>query len=240
MVFVVGGTFTMGSNEVDASGDEKPPHSVSLNSFYIGKYEVTQKEYMDLMGTNPSDASIGDTFPVEKVSWLDAAKFCNAKSEALGLPPSYNLDTGDLLDSSGTVTTDVTRVTGYRLPTEAEWEFSARGGTLSGGFKYSGSNNAAEVAVFKIGATAKVGSKKPNELGIYDMNGNVWEWTTDWYKPYTKDSLINPYISQKTSFRAGRGGSWGDDSAVFQRVSDRSFDTPNLKNHYLGFRVARG
>jgi sulfatase modifying factor 1 len=238
MVFVVGGTFSMGSNDTEASGDEKPVHSVILSSFYTGKYEVTQKEYQEIIGDNPS-VNPGDNLPVEKVSWFDAIKYCNGKSKKESLAPAYNETTGDLLDSAGNITADVTKAAGYRLLTEAEWEYAAKGGTQSQGFKYAGSNNAPEVSVFRIGSTAPVGSKKPNELGIYDMSGNVWEWTTDWYKPYQKDNAVNPYVSQKSSFRVGRGGSWGDDAPILERVSDRSFDTPNLKNQYLGFRLAR-
>lgn len=237
-VFVVGGTFIMGGNDSDASNDEKPVHSVTLSSYYIGKYEVTQKEFLEIMGTNPSGVA-GDNLPVEKVSWFDAVKYCNAKSKNGGLPVAYNEETGELLDTSGKITTDVTKVAGYRLPTEAEWEFAARGGNQSAGYKYSGSNNAAEVAVFRVGTTAPAGSKKANELGIYDMSGNVWEWTTDWYKSYTKDNSVNPYISQKSSFRAGRGGSWGDDVPALVRVSDRNFETPTLRSPYLGFRIAK-
>ena len=162
MVFVQGGSFQMGSN--NGQSDEKPVHSVTVSDFYIVKYEVTQKEWRDIMGSNPSKWK-GDNLPVEKVSWDDVQTFIKKLNAKTGL--------------------------NYRLPTEAEWEYAARGGNKSNGYKYSGSNDIGSVAWYASNSGSKthsVGQKKPNELGIYDMTGNVWEWCNDWYGDYSSSS----------------------------------------------------
>jgi formylglycine-generating enzyme len=176
MVFVEGGTFQMGSNVGDL--DEKPVHQVTVSDFYIGKYEVTQKEWVEIMGSNPSHFK-GDNLPVEKVSWFDAIEYCNKRSVQEGLNPVYSIN-GNTSPSDWTNGKIVANwdADGYRLPTEAEWEYSARGGNKSRGFTYSGSNTIGEVAWYRDNSgrkTNSVGQKKPNELGIYDMTGNVWE-----------------------------------------------------------------
>lgn len=237
MIKVDGGTFTMG--DTAGGSDEKPTHSVTLSSFYIGKYEVTQKEYQSLMSTNLSNFK-GDNLPVESVSWFDAIKFCNAKSQGEGLPLAYNPATGELLDSSGAVTTDVTKVKGYRLPTEAEWEYAAKGGNKSRGFKYSGSYSPDSVAIYNSSQTSTVGSKTANELGLYDMSGNVGEWCQDWYDStyYGKSPSNNPYNSVSGSFRVFRGGSWFLYS-VFLLSYLRYFYSPDSGDYDLGFRLVR-
>ena len=245
-VFVEGGSFDMGDNKWDYT---KPIHKVTISSFYISKYETTQAEYQSLMGSNPSNFK-GSNLPVEKVSWYDAIKYCNAKSKKEGLSVAYNETTGDLLDSSGNATNDITKVKGYRLPTDAEWEYAARGGNKSQGYTYSGGNNAEEVAVYEENSYKKgssssdygthiVGSKKPNELGIYDMSGNVWEWCTDyWSDNYNNSTTINPVNTKSSGSRVDRGGSWRD-YAVYLRVGDRRGYTPTSTDDYLGFRLAR-
>jgi formylglycine-generating enzyme required for sulfatase activity len=212
MVYVKGGTFQMGSN--DGESDEKPKHSVTLSDFYIGKYEVTQKQWREIMGNNPSNFKNCDNCPVENVSWNDVQEFIK----------KLNQKTGE----------------NYRLPTEAEWEYAARGGAQSRGYKYAGSNNIGEVAWYgdnRSGKTHSVGGKKPNELGIYDMSGNVWEWCNDWYGNYSAGSQRNPQGSSSGASLVLRGGSWNL-SAGGCRVSFRYFSFPDYRDFSFGFRLA--
>ena len=207
MIYVAGGTFNMGADDSDAYDSEKPVHSVTVSSFSIGKYEVTQKLWKAVMGTNPSYFK-GDNLPVENVSWNDVQEFIR----------KLNAKTGKH----------------YRLPTEAEWEFAARGGNRSRGYKYAGSNDIGTVAWYGSNSgdkTHPVGAKAPNELGIYDMSGNVWEWTSDIW--------CTDYKSPRTgSYRVYRGGGW-DYSARDCRVSYRHDGTPGSCNGSLGFRLAQ-
>lgn len=213
MIFVKGGTFQMGSN--DGSSYEKPVHSVRVSDFYIGKYEVTQAEWKKIMGNNPSSFNDCENCPVENVSWNDIQDFLkklNAKY------PGKK----------------------YRLPTEAEWEYAARGGIQSKGFAYSGSNDLSEVGWYSDNAGSKphpVGQKKANELGLHDMSGNVWEWCADWYEKYPAAAQTNPTGPAKGSARVGRGGSWRY-GAEACRVSDRrSWRPGSLRYGHLGFRM---
>ena len=216
MVYVKGGTFTMGATAEqgsDAYSNEKPTHSVTVSDFYIGKYEVTQAQWRAVMGKNPSYFS-GDNNPVEYVSWKDIQKFLK----------KLNAKTGKK----------------FRLPTEAEWEYAARGGNQSKGYKYSGSNSIGDVAWYTDNSSRKthpVGQKTPNELGIYDMSGNVWEWCQDWYGSYSSSSQTNPTGPSGGSYRVLRGGSWHD-YAGYCRVSYRNFSTPDYRNFSYGFRLA--
>jgi len=210
MVFVKGGTFMMGSNDGDS--DEKPIHRVTVSDFYIGKYEVTQKEWKAVMGNNPSRFK-GDDRPVEKVSWYDVQEFIK----------KLNKKTGG----------------NYRLPTEAEWEYAARGGAKSRGYKYAGSNDIEEVAEYEGNndkETKPVGGKRPNELGIYDMSGNVYEWCSDWKAGYSSSSQTNPTGPSSGSDRVCRGGGWGS-NASYCRVALRDNLTPANSYNYLGFRL---
>jgi sulfatase modifying factor 1 len=228
-VFVQGGTFSMGSN--DGEDDEKPIHSVTVSDFYIGKYEVTQKQWQSVMGNNPSNFK-GDNLPVENVSWNDVQEFIRKLNEKEN--------------------TDV-----YRLPTEAEWEFAARGGKeganrslqANGSLKYSGSNSIDNVAWYFSNSgntTHEVGTKQPNELGIYDMTGNVWEWCSDWYDenyyakhPSDKNSPSNnPQGANSGTARVLRGGSWNylDNHC---RVALRLRSYPDNRFFNLGFRLVR-
>ncbi len=231
MVFVQGGTFQMGSNSGDS--DEKPVHSVTVSDFYIGKYEVTQTEWKEVMGNNPSFRK-GDNFPVEKVSWYDAVEFCNKKSRAKGLTPCYT--------GSGKNITCNFNANGYRLPTEAEWEYAARGGNKSKGYTYSGSNTIGNVAWYNNNSgitTHPVGKKHPNELGIYDMSGNVFEWCWDWKGSYGSSSQTNPTGASDGSRRVRRGGSLYS-VAMYCRVAIRHHSIPDLTLNYIGFRLLRG
>ena len=215
MVYVEGGTFTMGatSEQKKPDDDEKPTHRVSLSSFYIGKYEVTQALWKAVMGSNPSRFE-GDNLPVERVSWNDCQTFLR----------KLNAMTGK----------------NFRLPTEAEWEFSARGGNWSRGYQYSGSNVLSDVAWYYDNSGSKthnVGTKAPNELGIYDMSGNVWEWCQDWKGSYIGSAQTNPKGPSSGSYRVDRGGSWFN-FAWSCRVACRYCHTPDYRYFDLGFRLA--
>jgi formylglycine-generating enzyme required for sulfatase activity len=214
MVFVQGGTFRMGCTGEQGSceDDEKPVHEVTVSSFYMGKYEVTQAQWKTLMGSNPSYFK-GDNLPVEKVSWNDAQMFIERLNAATGKQ--------------------------YRLPTEAEWEYAARGGTQSRGYRYSGSNTLNEVAWHYYnseGKTHPAGTKIANELGIYDMSGNVWEWCYDWYGSYPASAQNNPTGVSSGFYRVTRGGSWFN-YASHCRVAYRYYNSPG-DSGILGFRVA--
>ena len=229
-VFVKGGRFRMGST---AGGDNEPIHSVTLSDYYIGKYEVTQAEYKIIMEKTPS-YFIGDNHPVEGVSWYDAVEFCNKLSEKKGLQKVYMKKIG------GNVTANFSK-NGYRLPTEAEWEYAARGGRDSQGYIYSGSNTLEDVAWYSSNSGKQIqtiGQKQPNELGLYDMSGNVAEWCWDWYGDYSSSKQIDPRGSRAGSFRILRGGSWDRDASNSQ-VSDRRYYIPYYDFESIGFRLAR-
>lgn len=217
MVLVEGGTFTMGATPEqgsDAYDDEEPAHKVTLDSFYIGKFPVTQRLWKAVMGSNPSYFKGGD-LPVECVSWDDVQTFLRKLNAATGKP--------------------------YRLPTEAEWEYAARGGNKSQGYKYAGSNDPDLVAWYSGNnddeTTHEVGTRFPNELGIYDMSGNVLEWCQDWSGSYSSSPQTNPKGPNSGSNRVYRGGSWFDD-AGYCRVSIRFDGTPGHRDNDLGFRLA--
>ena len=214
MVFVKGGTFQMGSNEYD---DEKPIHNVTLADFEIGKYPVTQKLWTEIMGNNPADFK-GDDLPVENISWNDAQDFLRKLNARF---PGMH----------------------YRLPTEAEWEYAARGGEpgAKDNYIYAGSNNLDEVGWYNQNSgnkTHPAGGKKPNQLGLFDMSGNVWEWCQDWYGDYPTGSQTNPAGPTSGSNRVVRGGSWGNDPTNC-RVAYRNSNTPDTRNNNVGFRLAR-
>ena len=213
MIFVEGGTFQMGATSEqgrDAYDDEKPVHSVTLDSYYIAETEVAQAQWRAIMGNNPSSYS-GDNRPVESVSWFEAQTFCEKLSAMTGKK--------------------------YVLPTEAQWEYAARGGNKSKGYKYSGSNDINSVAKYNSSdGHNNVKSKQPNELGIYDMSGNVWEWCSDWYGSYSSSSQTNPTGPSSGSYRVLRGGSWYY-NAESCRVSNRYYYNPSYGDYDFGFRV---
>ena len=214
MVLVDGGAFQMGS--VDGLKNEEPVHAVTLSSFYMGQYEVTQALWEKVMGTRPSYFSGCANCPVEEVSPEQIQEFLT----------KLNQQTGKY----------------YRLPTEAEWEYAALGGNKTKGYKYSGSNDLAEVAWFKDNAEEKthpVGLKKPNELGLYDMAGNVWELCADWFNDsyYKKSPAINPKNDKKAAYRSVRGGSWRSPK---ERCYSKARNC-NINDHHKqngGFRLA--
>ena len=216
MVKVSGGTFTMGATSEqgsDADSDEKPTHQVTLSDYYIGKYEVTQEQWEAVMGSNPSYFK-GANKPVERVSWNDCQEFIEKLNKLTGLK--------------------------FRLPTEAEWEYAARGGNKSKDYKYSGSNSIGDVAWYwdNSSKTHEVGTKAPNELGLYDMTGNVWEWCSDWYGSsyYSLSPSTNPIGPASGSCRVLRGGGWSY-FARGCRVSNRDYFNRDYRDFNLGFRL---
>ena len=222
MIQVSGGTYLMGNPNTNSSHDERPVHQVGLKSFAIGKYQVTQAEWQAVMGENPS-FFIGDRRPVENVSWDDCQQFI-AKLNSL---------TGKK----------------FRLPTEAEWEFAARGGLNGNGGLYAGSNAIDDVAVYERNTinlakssyygTADVGTKMPNELGIYDMSGNVAEWCYDWRERYSNEYVESPIGSDSGSFCVHRGGGWNSISSHCT-VFARGYDLPSHKFSNTGLRLVIG
>ena len=227
MVYVEGGTFTMGSTSEqggEAYSDESPIRQVTVGPFYMGMLEVTQGQWEKVMGTgisqqrNKADprwtlSGVGPDYPMYYVSWEEAKEFCLRLSRQTGKT--------------------------YRLPTEAEWEYAARGGRKNEGTKYSGGWNLDDVGWYtgNSGSSTHVcGTKRSNALGLYDMSGNVWEWCEDWYGPYLSYDTDNPRGASQGSDRVARGGSWYND-ARFCRVSYRGSYTPSYRSHFLGFRV---
>ena len=226
MIWVEGGTFCMGATSEqgnDAYGDEEPVHSVTLSGYYIGKTEVTQALWESVMCSNPSTIQDND-LPVENVSWDDCQEFIRKLNSLTGQ--------------------------NFRLPTEAEWEFACRGGNNSRGYKYSGGNDIDNVAWNTDNSGRKtwlrgfsgrrvhhVATKLPNELGIYDMSGNVFEWCSDWYGDYSIHAQTNPKGSDDGVYRVLRGGSWGI-NARSCRSSYRSGGSPGFRSSYLGLRLA--
>ncbi|MDR0605788.1 MAG: formylglycine-generating enzyme family protein [Bacteroidales bacterium] len=215
MIFVEGGTFWMGctiEQEESCDSDESPLNRITLNSFQIGKYVITQAQWDLMMSNNPSLFK-GDCLPVGNVSWDNVQEFINHLNVATGKQ--------------------------YRLPTEAEWEYAARGGNKSQGYKYSGSHNLDNVGWFKDNSgdtTHQVGGKKPNELGIFDMSGNVWEWCMDLYGSYSASDQQNYLDFFSDPCHVLRGGSWYC-PALRCRVTYRDADKPDKFHGSYGFRL---
>ena len=218
MVLVEGGTFMMGATAEqgsDADYHENPVHEVALSSYYIGKYEVTQAEWEAVMGTNPSEFK-GDNRPIERVSWEDCQDFVRKLNSLTGL--------------------------NFSLPTEAQWEYAARGGRNSRGYKYSGSNDIGPVAWYGGNSgyrTHPVGGKQANELGLHDMSGNVWEWCSDWYwkSYYSSSPQTDPTGPSDQLYRVLRGGSWNG-FATFCRVAYRGSNAVSNRYNNKGMRLA--
>ena len=270
-IFVRGGTFQMGSTGSEAQSDESPVHSVTLSSFFMAETEVTHSQYLEFLngagvtaagqlngnevidmddndvafshdGTGFSFAASGKVddidCPVIEVTWYGAVEYSNWLSEQDGLTKAYSI--------SGTSVTWNQSAMGYRLPTEAEWEYAARGGRLSNGYKYSGSDTVGEVGWYKDNAgdkTQPVKGKKANELGLYDMSGNMYEWCWDWYDSdyYSSSPENNPVGPFSGSKRVLRGGSWRSSDPRSLRVAYRDNFSPDSDSSYsfIGFRLVR-
>jgi formylglycine-generating enzyme required for sulfatase activity len=244
----------MGGTTGSVDYDELPTHSVTLNSFYIGKYEVTQAEYAPYMQPGSSWTSnygLGDNYPAYHVSWYAILKYCNLRSMAEGLTPVYTISGSTNPADWGAVPTSDNSTwnaaicnwsaNGYRLPTEAEWEYAARGATNTPDYLYSGSNDINSVAWYDSNsgaATHHVGTKSPNGLGIYDMSGNLWEWCWDWYSYYSSSPSNNPTGPASGSYRLLRGGYWYN-NATNCRVANRYDYDPYLSLNFFGFRLCR-
>jgi formylglycine-generating enzyme required for sulfatase activity len=248
MVKIEGGTFTMGCTDDECYDWELPTHKVTLSDFYIGKYEVTQKEWQDVMGKSLLQIAnekgwsnytfgVGDNYPMYFVSWDDIVGTSNS-SEVIVINGIRYYSNGFIYK--------LNQKTGkkYRLPTEAEWEYTARGGASSKGYKYSGSNTVGNVAWYWDNSGSKthqVGTKQANELSIYDMSGNVWEWCADWYGSYSSTAQTNPTGPSTGYARVIRGGSWkygARNACVSDRISSYGFYDPNGNHAYIGFRLA--
>jgi formylglycine-generating enzyme required for sulfatase activity len=224
----------MGSPARESKRDaDEIQHQVTVSSFWIGRTEVTQKEYQELMRTNPSQFR-GDNLPVENVTWYDAINYCNARSRAEGLTPAYRVN--------GTNVTWDRSANGYRLPTEAEWEYACRAGTTTPFYmgndintnqaNYNGSYpyyTGSAKGRYRERTTA-VGSFSPNAWGLYDITGNVWEWCWDWYGSYGSGSQVNPTGAGSGADRVLRGGSWYD-AARYQRSAFRYHYIPTRKSN---------
>ncbi|MDR2476786.1 MAG: formylglycine-generating enzyme family protein [Treponema sp.] len=228
MALVEGGTFNMGSD--CGESNEQPVHKVTVKGFYMGKYEVMQKEWAEVMGSSPSYFK-GDDLPVENVSWMDAIEYCDKRSQKEGLKPCYQ--------SGGGVITCDWSANGYRLPTEAEWEYAAKGGGRDiQEYEYSGGSNADTVAWYSGNTTHPVGTKAANSLGIYDLSGNVCEWCWDWYGAYSSGTQTDPTGAASGTYRVVRSGSWYY-VARFVRSAVRDYFAPSFRNNNLGFRLVR-
>ena len=258
MILVPGGRFQMGNDNMADPERERPVRAVTIDGFSIGKYQITRKLYRDITGKTPGDFTYMPNHPVQKVTWYDAVEFCNTLSELEGCVPFYEI-TGIVRDSeefesiqSAEVTVPDWSGVGYRLPTEAEWEYAAKAKAelieWENGpyFIYSGSDDVADVAWYSGNTEDIYGNKRtysvetlaPNYLGIHGMSGNVSEWCWDWSGDYSAETLVNPKGPESGSSRILRGGSWNDD-ADHVRSTYRLYMEPSAKEPTIGFRIVR-
>jgi formylglycine-generating enzyme required for sulfatase activity len=244
-VLITGGTFTMGSPASEPErGTDETQHRVTAGDFYIAKSSVTQREYSQLMGSNPSEFS-GDNLPVENVSWFDAVRFCNARSTREGLTPAYAIN--------GETVTWNRSANSYRLPTEAEWEYACRAGTTTpfnignnitdreancyNNYGYN-NNSSGRVTGGCRGRTTPINSYRANSWGLFDMHGNVADWCWDWYGEYGASAQANPAGPATGTLKVNRGGGWNDFPKHI-RSAYRAAMPPGNDSFNLGFRLVR-
>ncbi|MDR0497123.1 MAG: formylglycine-generating enzyme family protein [Treponema sp.] len=252
MIRINGGTFTMGSPESERTHrdfiDEGPQRQVTVSAFYMGKYQVTQAEYQAVMGVNPSNFK-GDNLPVDQASWYDALVFCNKLSMREGLTPAYSISGSTDPAAWGTVPTRNTAAwnqvqivagsAGYRLPTEAQWEYACRAGTTTA--YNTGANISDNTGWYSAqgkSTSHPVGLKPANAWGLHDMHGNVWEWCWDWFGPYTRGAQTDPSGASSGEQRVFRGASWRN-TLPYVRSAVRGRGPPTARFTYIGFRVVR-
>ena len=244
-VLIKGGVFLMGSPVKEPErGHDEIGHRVNVSDFHLARSELTQKEYTALMGSNPSESK-GENLPVENVSWFDAVRYCNARSAREGLEPAYTID--------GETITWKRDANGYRLPTEAEWEYASRAGTatpFSTGdtitdeqanfYNHYGYNNDSSGRIIgrSSGGTAPVNTFAPNPWGLFDMHGNVGEWCWDWYGDYGAGERTDPTGQATGRYRVNRGGGWNDFPKHI-RSAYRAAASPGNGVFNIGFRLAR-
>ncbi|MEW5676118.1 SUMF1/EgtB/PvdO family nonheme iron enzyme [Flavobacterium enshiense] len=245
MVMVEGGTFKMSpkENAVDVKSKKKIAYDIAVSSFEMSKFEVTVADWRAYVTENklnmPAKPSWGwnDEYPITNITWSDAVKFCNWLSKTNGLKPAYT-------KSGGKYVCDF-NANGYRLPTDAEWEYAAKGGNKSKNFKYSGSDDIEMIAWYSENSRKspqKIGTKLANELGLYDMSGNAWEWCYDYYSPifHKVEKRQNPTGPDRGEKRCIRGGSWDSSKLEYLKPTTNQLNwNPNTTNEFFGFRVVR-
>jgi len=239
MVELSGGTFWMGSPDTDAEAydDEKPQHEVTVSAFAIGRYPITRGLYREICDTSPESWQRDNDdhrLPANDVNWFEAVSFCNALSQQVGLQPCYRID--------GTHVIWDTNADGYRLPTEAEWEYACRAGTTSRWFFGDDPTALDRYAWFADNANNQVrpvGEKASNPWGLYDMSGNVYEWCWDWYDTYRAEAVIDPIGPENGDLRVLRGGSAWFGGPRHLRSADRDWGQPEFRDDDIGFRCVR-
>ena len=242
LIRIQGGSFIIGSPD-DERGrnltDEGPQHRVTVSSFYVSKFPVTQGEFEEVMRTNPTQIRREANLPADSISWFDAVEYCNRRSTAEGLTPVYTIN--------GSNVTWNRQANGYRLLTEAEWEYACRAGTTTPFYSgnsmddagwYQGNTYSTTSTGARYRSTFPVGLKQPNAWGLYDMHGNVLEWCWDWFALYTSEPKVDPIGPAAGQRRVYRGGAW-DLVDTSCRSAYRFGGFPAMRMHWIGFRVGR-